>query len=105
MSFGWQVRALLNKNLIMMKRNKCVTCCELLFPLILMILLVLLRRAFKINEQILNFSDTDFLSNNATAYVNLEDKIQTNLVSNLTEIQKINNVPVNYQGFPLRYPL
>lgn len=105
MSFGWQLRALLNKNLIMMKRNKCVTVCELLFPLILMILIVLVRRAFKINEEIVNFSDKDFLANNATAYVNLEDMVQINPVTNQTEIRKINNVPVNYQGFPFRYPL
>ena len=105
MSFGWQLRALLNKNLIMIKRNKCVTCCELFYPIILMILVVLVRRAFKITEDIINFSDTQFITNNATAYVNLEDKIQLNPISNLTEIAKINNIPVDFQGIPLRYPL
>ncbi len=105
MSFGWQLRALLNKNLIMMKRNVCVTICELLYPLILMILVVLVRRAFKINEEIVNFSDATFLANNATAYVNLEDKIQLNPVTTRTEIRKVNNVTVDFQGFPLRYPL
>jgi len=105
MSFGWQLRALLKKNIIMMKRNVCVTICELLYPLILMILLSLVRRAFKINEEIVNFSDVNFLANNSTAYVNLEDKIQINPVTNKTEIRTINNAKVNFQGFPLRYPL
>lgn len=105
MSFGWQLRALINKNLIMMKRNICVTICELLYPLILMILIVLVRRAFKINEEIVSFSDSAFLANNSTAYINLEDKIQINPLTNKTEITKINNVPINYQGFTLRFPL
>lgn len=105
MSFGWQLRALINKNLIMMKRNKCVTVCELLYPLILMILVVLIRRAFKINEEIVAFSDSTFITNNATAYVNLENNIQINPFTNQTEIKRINNIPVNYQGFPLRTPL
>jgi len=105
MTFSWQLKALLNKNLIMMKRNKCVTCCELIFPLILMILIILVRRAFRIKDEIINFSDVDFITNNSTAYLNLENKIQINPLINSAEIQKINNVAVNYQGFPLRYPL
>lgn len=105
MSLNWQLRALLNKNLIMMKRNKCVTVCELIFPLILMVLVILVRRAFKIKEEIINFTDDQFITNNSTAYVNLENRIQYNPLTNTTDIQKINNVSIAFNGFPLRYPL
>lgn len=103
MSFTWQLRALLNKNLIMMKRNICVTICELLFPLILMILLVLVRRAFKINEETILFSD-NFINRNTTAYINLEDKVVT-LNNNNTQIKTTNNITENFKGFPIRFPL
>jgi len=45
-----QLKALLKKNLILMKRSCCATTCEIIFPMILMILLVLIRRAVKIEE-------------------------------------------------------
>jgi len=105
MSLNWQLRALLNKNLIMMKRNPCVTVCELVFPLILMILVILVRRAFNIKEETINFGDDQFITNNSTAYVNLENRIQYNPITNRTDIIKNNNVSINFNGFPLRYPL
>ena len=45
-----QLKALVRKNLILMKRSCCSTVCEILFPMILMVLLILVRRAVKIDE-------------------------------------------------------
>jgi hypothetical protein len=45
-----QLKALLKKNLILMKRSCCATTCEIIFPMILMILLAMIRRAVKIEE-------------------------------------------------------
>lgn len=105
MSFSWQLKALMKKNFIMMRRNPCVACCEVFFPIILMIFVLLIRRAFTVTEENLNYTDEEFIKNNATAYINLDNKVAFNQVTKFTEIQKVNNVPINYEGIPLRYPL
>jgi len=70
-----------------------------------MILIILVRRAFKIKEETINISDSEFIINNTTAYVNLEDKVVFNPITNTTDFLKINNVPIDFNGFPLRNPL
>jgi hypothetical protein len=105
MSFCWQLKSLMKKNFIMMKRNPCVACCEIFFPLILMIFIALIRRAFTIKETNLNFTDEEFIKNNATAYINLDDKVQINKNTNSSEIQRVGNISLDYEGIPLRYPL
>lgn len=104
MSFSWQLKALLNKQLIMMKRNICVTVLEIIFPLIMMLFIVAIRRAFKVTEETISYTDTQFINYNATAYTNLENKVEI-LSSGIGRIQTVNNASVNYQGIPLRYPL
>ena len=95
----------MKKNFIMMKRNPCVACCEIFFPLILMIFIALIRMAFSITEENLNYTDEEFIKNNGTAYINLDDKVSYNTITQFTEIKKENNVQINYEGVPLRYPL
>lgn len=69
MSSLWQLKALMNKNLIIMKRNLCATLCELLFPIILMILLVLVRKLVKIETKEFDYTDIDYLRNESSYFV------------------------------------
>ena len=41
----WKLRALMQKNLNIMKRNVCGTIAEVFFPIILMILVLVIRKA------------------------------------------------------------
>ncbi len=93
MSGSWQLGALMKKNLILMKRSCCATTCEIVFPIILMILLVMVRRAIKIEEFGEPLIDSTFLNSNSTALINPGD---------------INAEPGKQQhwyGMPIRDPL
>ena len=48
MSVLWQFNGLVRKNLLTMRRNVCQTFAEILFPILLMILIVGVRKGFKI---------------------------------------------------------
>lgn len=70
MTTSWQLSALMKKNFILMKRNWCTSCCEIFFPIILMMLLVLVRKAFKIEDYTLDkISDEDYIKKNSTALI------------------------------------
>jgi hypothetical protein len=73
MSKTWQLGALMRKNLILMKRSCFATCCEFLFPIILMILLVVIRRAVKVETWIQPVDDVEFMNTNSTAIVDLTE--------------------------------
>ena len=73
MSSLWQLKALMNKNLIIMKRNLCATLCELLFPIILMILLVLVRKLIKVETNEFNDTDIDYLRNKSSFFLSPQD--------------------------------
>ncbi len=75
MSKIWQLRALMKKNLIIRKRNWVSTTCELLFPILLMILLILVRKAIKTEEFTAPKDDTEFLKSNSSALI---DQINLN---------------------------
>jgi hypothetical protein len=77
MSATWQLGALMKKNLILMKRSCCATFCEIFFPIILMILLVIVRRAIKIIEYNVPIVDESYLKTNSTLLIS-PDEIQTN---------------------------
>ena len=47
-SFSWKLRSLLKKNLILMKRNIFSTLFEIFFPIILMVVIICLRKAFPV---------------------------------------------------------
>ena len=67
MSSTLQLKALLKKNVILMKRNLCSTLCEILFPILLMLLLVAVRNLIKVEEEIFNYSDLGYLRNESAA--------------------------------------
>ena len=48
----WQLNALLIKSWLIAKRNWCSTLAELLFPVFLMIILVLVRQAFPVEDKL-----------------------------------------------------
>jgi hypothetical protein len=74
MSKLWQLSALMRKNLILMKRSCCATICEILFPIILMLLLVMVRKAFKVVDYPLSsVSDADYITTNSTALITTEE--------------------------------
>lgn len=67
--FG-QFRALMRKNYILMKRSCCATTCEILFPMLLMILLVLVRRAVSIDEYTYDVTKEElYYKNYSSAFV------------------------------------
>jgi hypothetical protein len=69
MSNTLQLRALLKKNVILMKRNICSTLCEILFPIILMLVLVAVRNLIKVEENIFNYTDVGYLKNESAALI------------------------------------
>ena len=62
------LNALIQKNAKIMKRKCSNTLCEIFFPIILMLLVVLLRKAFKIDEYYYSqTNDNDFIVLNSSA--------------------------------------
>ena len=57
-----KLKALIKKNLIVLKRNKLSTLCEILFPIILMLILLEVRKAFGIIHH--NYSEEDIDTEN-----------------------------------------
>ena len=47
-SYAWKLRALLKKNLILMKRNFISTIFEIFFPSIIIVVILVLRQAFSV---------------------------------------------------------
>ena len=45
-----KLKALIKKNLLVLKRNKLTTSCEIFFPILLMIIMLAIRKAFTIDE-------------------------------------------------------
>ena len=62
-----KLKALMTKNFILMKRNLFSTTCEVFFPIILMLLMVLIKSLFTVEDhKVIN--DQEFLKNNTFAY-------------------------------------
>ena len=45
-----KLKALIKKNIIVLKRNKCTTLCEILYPIIIMVIILAVRKAFTIDD-------------------------------------------------------
>ena len=81
-SYAWKLRALLKKNLILMKRNFISTLFEIFFPSIIIVVILILRKAFSVDTH--DFSeegsiesfikDKSMTSINYNLYSNLEDQ-------------------------------
>ena len=67
------LNALFQKNMKIMRRKCCNTVCEIIFPIILMILVILLRKAFKLNKYYYSdTTDTDYFASNSSALTSQE---------------------------------
>ena len=89
MSQLWQLKALLKKNYILMKRSCFASLCEIFFPIILMLLISLVRRAIKVKEYSFDGNEIYFLRSNSTALVDFPSLIKEgkiDLRGNQTEI-------------------
>jgi hypothetical protein len=96
MSKCWQLGALMKKNLILMKRNCCTTICEIFFPIILMLLLVGVRKAIKLNE-FAEPTDIDlFISQNSSAIIS---------PSTMAQLPKSSTNTTSWNGLRVRNPL
>ena len=66
-TFKWQLKALLKKNIILMKRNCVTTFCEIFFPMILMALLAVTKILFPLVEKTNIMTPSEFVFSNSTA--------------------------------------
>jgi hypothetical protein len=73
-----QLKALLKKNFILMKRNKCATCCEVFFTIILMIFIVMIRKAVKPEEVTLDPGQNELFFKNYSLSITEDYKNQWN---------------------------
>ena len=64
-----ELSSLMKKNLILMKRNCFTTVCEILFPIILILILAALKFAFPMSTMTNIMTEAEFLSSNSTAIV------------------------------------
>ena len=70
-SSSWKLRALMKKNLLIMKRNVCSTIFEILFPIALILLCYIIRQAFQLEK--FYFKDeektlTNYIQNTSSLY-------------------------------------
>ena len=71
-----KLRGLIKKNLLILKRNKLTTLCEILFPIILMILMYVVRKQFLIEENdfiIDEKTTSNFISRRSLANVDMDN--------------------------------
>ena len=86
-----KLRALIKKNLLVLRRNKLTTICEIFFPIVLMILLYLVRNSFLIDEY--NYETEEqttenFIKKRSVAYIDYENpeiNITSYIVNNITK--------------------
>ena len=69
-SSSWKLRALMQKNLLIMKRNPCSTIFEIFFPIILLLLCFAIRQAFRLRKHYFEKEDQnkDVYYTNTSAY-------------------------------------
>lgn len=68
-----QLQALMTKNFILMKRNVFSTCCEILFPILLMLLLAAVKSLFTITDEALDTTDSKYILSNSSAFPSLNN--------------------------------
>ena len=72
-SSSWKLRALMKKNLLIMKRNPCSTAFEILFPIALILLCFIIRQAFQLEKFYFKEEETDiptYITNTSALYQN-----------------------------------
>jgi len=71
-SSSWKLRALMKKNLLIMRRNPCSTAFEILFPIALILLCYIIRQAFQLEKFYFKEEETDiptYITNTSVYYV------------------------------------
>ena len=71
-----KLRGLIKKNLLILKRNKLTTLCEILFPIILMLLMLVVRKQFLIEENdfiIDEKTTSNFISRRSLANIDMDN--------------------------------
>jgi hypothetical protein len=99
MSQLWQLKALMKKNYILMKRSCCASLCEIFFPIFLMIMISLVRRAIKIKEYQFDGNEIEFLKSNSTALIGLQE------IKNIKIESSEKNFILNWNDMGFYYPL
>ena len=72
-SSSWKLRALMKKNLLIMRRNPCSTAFEILFPIALILLCFIIRQAFQLEKFYFKEEETDiptYITNTSVLYQN-----------------------------------
>ena len=72
-TYTWKLKAMLKKNLLLMKRNIVGTIFEIFFPMIMLIILIALRQAFTIETysyESVETNDDFFLKNKSFSVIN-----------------------------------
>ena len=92
----WKLKALIKKNFLEMKRNLFSTFCEIFFPIILMLLILLLKSAFKVETKTFDLEEKNnfnFMEKHSIVNVNFSsddyNTIETWNGMNYSEIFKI----------------
>ena len=70
-SSSWKLRALMKKNLLIMRRNPCSTAFEILFPIALILLCYIIRQAFQLEKFYFKEEETDiptYITNTSVYY-------------------------------------
>ena len=89
-----KLKALIKKNILVLKRNKGTTLCEILFPIGLMIILLIIRKAFKIDE--FNFETEDITTENL-----IRQKSVANVDFTNPYINSIDNITYSWYGLTI----
>lgn len=76
MSQLWQLKALLKKNFILMKRSCIASLCEIFFPIILMLLISLVRRAINVKDYTFDGNEIEFLKSNSSALIDFNSLVK-----------------------------
>jgi hypothetical protein len=87
----------MTKNFILMKRNACATCCEVLFPFILMLLLAAVKALFTVTDTALTASDELYLQTNSSAYPSMMNLSQALAAGNPQSIMNL-----TFYGLPVK---
>ena len=77
-----KLKALIKKNILVLKRNKGTTLCEIFFPIGLMLILLILRKAFKIDKYDFDVEEQNtenFIRRRSVANVDLDNPNITEL--------------------------
>ena len=89
-----KLRALIKKNILVLKRNKGTTLCEILFPIILMVIMLIIRKAFVIDE--FQFDEEDKTIENF-----IRQKSVANVDLTHPSINASDNITSSWYGFSI----